>query len=81
MQEYEPLFRRILSFPVPKGLPKINLLLFGGVGAGKSSLVSTVDSLCKGRMSRRAPHGQGTGSYTRMLTKYSFKAASVEGET
>ena len=44
----------------------------GGVGAGKSSIVSTVDSLCQGRISRRAPHGQGTGSLTRQLRKYGF---------
>lgn len=51
----------------------MNMLLFGGVGAGKSSIVSTVDSLFKGRMSRKAAHGQGTGSFTRTLMKYSFK--------
>lgn len=50
----------------------INLLLFGGVGAGKSNIVSTVDSLFQGRISRRAPHGQGTGSLTRELHQYTF---------
>ena len=50
----------------------INVLLCGGVGAGKSSIVSTVDSLFQGRISRRAPHGQGTGSLTRKLRKYKF---------
>ena len=50
----------------------INILLCGGVGAGKSSIASTVDSLCIGRISRRAPHGQGTGSLTRKLRKYSY---------
>ena len=60
--------------PKAQGLPveHINLLLCGGVGAGKSSIVSTVDSLCQGRISRRAPHGQGTGSLTRQLRKYQF---------
>ena len=60
--------------PAAAGLPikHINLLLCGGVGAGKSSIVSTVDSLCQGRISRRAPHGQGTGSLTRTLRKYTF---------
>ena len=53
-------------------VPVINMLLCGGVGAGKSSIVSTIDSICQGRISRRAPHGQGTGSLTRMLRKYKF---------
>jgi len=54
------------------GVKTINILLCGGVGAGKSSIVSTVDSLFQGRISRRAPHGQGTGSLTRKLRKYKF---------
>ena len=60
--------------PSAAGVPvkNINLLLCGGVGAGKSSIVSTVDSLCLGRISRRAPHGTGTGSLTRRLRKYTF---------
>ena len=60
--------------PSKQSLPvdTINILLCGGVGAGKSSIASTVDSICQGRISRRAPHGQGTGSFTRKLRKYSF---------
>ena len=54
-------------------LNKLNILLIGGVGAGKSSIVCSVDSLCKGRASDKAPHGQGTGSLTRELRKYSFR--------
>ena len=79
MQEYEGLVKNILTFRIPRGLSKINVLLFGGVGAGKSSLISTVDSLFKGRMSRRAPHGQGSRSFTRTLTKYSFNVLVSPG--
>ncbi|KAL0033092.1 hypothetical protein WJX79_002778 [Trebouxia sp. C0005] len=66
---------KVLSFdPRAKRLPvdNINILLCGGVGAGKSSFVSTIDSLCEGRISRLAPHGTGTGSLTRSLRKYTF---------
>ena len=74
--------RQIFGFdPKAEGLPvqHINILLCGGVGAGKSSIASTVDSLSLGRTSRRAPHGQGTGSLTRKLRKYSFtKPASKQ---
>ena len=34
--------------------------------------MSTIDSICQGRISRLAPHGQGTGSLTRKLRKYQF---------
>lgn len=79
MQEYEGIVKSIMAFRIPNGLPKVNILLFGGVGAGKSSLISTVDSLFKGRMSRRAPHGQGSRSFTRTLTKYSFSISLGSG--
>lgn len=60
MQDGKKLQDRVLSFdPRAKRLPvdNINILLCGGVGAGKSSFVSTIDSLCEGRTSRLAPHG------------------------
>ena len=51
-------------------VPKFNILLFGGVGAGKSSMFSTIDSISQGRTSRRAQTGQGSGSLTLDLSKY-----------
>ena len=75
LQDTAALQKTIFTFnPAAEGLKvrNINVLLCGGVGAGKSSIVSTVDSLFQGRISRRAPHGQGTGSLTRNLRKYKF---------
>lgn len=75
MQDSTALQKEIFKFnPINEGLDvkTINILFCGGVGAGKSSIVSTVDSLFQGRISRRAPHGQGTGSLTRKLRKYKF---------
>ncbi|DBA72795.1 TPA: Interferon-induced protein 44-like [Trebouxia sp. C0005] len=75
MQDSIALQKDVFKFnPTSEGLgvKTINVLLCGGVGAGKSSIVSTVDSICQGRISRRAPHGQGTGSLTRKLRKYKF---------
>ena len=75
LQDGTRLQKEVFDFsPAAEGLPvkQINLLLCGGVGAGKSSIVSTVDSLCQGRISRQAPHGQGTGSLTRQLRKFEF---------
>lgn len=75
LQAGKKLQDEVLCFdPRAKGLPvdNVNILLCGGVGSGKSSFVSTVDSLCEGHISRIAPHGQGTGSLTCKLRKYSF---------
>lgn len=75
LQDGTRLQKEVFKFnPAAAGLPikHLNLLLSGGVGAGKSSIVSTVDSLCQGRISRLAPHGQGTGLLTRKLCKYDF---------
>lgn len=75
MQDAKKVQDKVFQYdPKQAGLsvPIINILLCGGVGAGKSSIISTIDSICQGRISRRAPHGQGTGSLTRMLRKYTF---------
>lgn len=64
--------RRIASYTPPPPLQHINILLVGGVGAGKSSLISTVDSLFCGYISRCAPNGQGTRSLTTKFRKYRF---------
>jgi len=64
----------LTSFKPPADLPKVNILLTGEVGAGKSSLISSIDSIFKRRISRRAPHGQATSSFTRLLTRYTFRS-------
>ena len=61
-------------------MSNINILLFGGVGAGKSSIVCSVDSLCKGRGSEKAQQGQGTGSLTRQLRKYTFQNSDTRNK-
>ena len=67
----------LAAFKPPRGLPKVNILLVGAAGAGKSSLISSVDSVFKARISRRAPHGQATSSFTRLVKEYTFKAPSL----
>ncbi|KAK9815950.1 hypothetical protein WJX72_012481 [[Myrmecia] bisecta] len=80
-EAYATLASFLATCKPPGSLPQANLLLFGGVGAGKSSIVSSVDSLFKGRISRRAPHGQGTGSFTRILKKYTFQVDNLDAGT
>ena len=81
-QDGATLQKDVLGFnPVSEGLrvKNLNILLWGGVGAGKSSTISTVDSLCQGRISRIAPHGEATGSFTSNLNKYKFTNPDTKG--
>ena len=73
MQEADRLASSLVYFKPPGKLSKVNILLVGGVGAGKSSLICSIDSIFKQRISRRAPHGQATASFTRQLTRYTFR--------
>lgn len=66
----------MLSLTPPRGLPKVNMLFVGGVIAGKSSLMSSVDSIFKWRISRTAGHCQATGSFTQALTQYTLQSSS-----
>ena len=63
----------LISFKPPMNLQKVNILLVGEAGAGKSSFISSVDSIFKWRISRRAPHGQATSTFTQLLTRYTFR--------
>jgi predicted GTPase len=54
LQELEKLVSKVVGFAPPpgSGTKKINILLMGGVGSGKSSLVSSLDGIFEGRISR-----------------------------
>jgi hypothetical protein len=54
MQELEKLVSKVVGFAPPpdSGTKRVNLLLMGGVGGGKSSLVSSLDGIFEGRISR-----------------------------
>jgi predicted GTPase len=68
---------QICSFSkLPPTVPAANILLLGPAGAGKSSLVSTLDSLLEGVMTRRAEYGGATTTLTLALRKYTFPAPS-----
>ena len=75
MQASHQIASKIFEYdPKEAGLPieKLNLLLCGGVGAGKSRIVSLIHSIIKGRTSAVALHGTGTSSVTSNLSKYRF---------
>jgi septin family protein len=67
-------YAQVAAFKLPKGVQTANVLLLGPAGAGKSSLVNTIDTLVKGRLSRRANYGGGTSTLTTTLRKYTFTA-------
>jgi ATP-dependent Lon protease len=63
---------KLLSFQLPLSVSRANVLLLGPPGAGKSSLVSTLDSLIRGNLTRRADYGGATTSLTTALQRYTF---------
>lgn len=48
----------------PLEVPEINVLLVGQIGAGKSSLLNTMNSIFKGEISSRAWAGSSENSVT-----------------
>lgn len=56
VQEFEKLIGKVLQYNPPEdcGVNRINILLMGGVGAGKSSFTSSIDSIFEQRISRYA---------------------------
>jgi hypothetical protein len=67
-------FLQLLNFQLPPSVPRANVLLLGPLGAGESSLVSTLDSLLSGALTRRADYGDSTTSLTLALRHYTFTA-------
>lgn len=73
IESFQTIAKALASFEPPEPLTHVNILLFGGVGAGKSSAISTLDSVLKSRISRIAPYGAGTQSFTSTLTRHTFR--------
>jgi hypothetical protein len=70
----QSLRQSIASFaPRASAVPKVNVLLVGGPGAGKSSLVNSIYSALEGEMVRLAARGTGAGTITTRFTKYDFE--------
>jgi predicted GTPase len=77
-QSVKEQFSAILQHKLPPPLKAANMLLLGPAGAGKSSLVSTLDSLLKGDLTRRAAYGGSTTSLTTTLKRYTFTAGPTK---
>jgi predicted GTPase len=56
-------------YPTQIQIKKLNILLFGPPGAGKSSFLRTLDSCFQGRLSSIVDAGTATSSLTRELRK------------
>lgn len=59
-------------------VPEVNILLVGQVGAGKSSVVNTINSVWKGEISTRSWAGSSDHSITASFTKYRITDPSTE---
>ncbi|KAL4237652.1 Interferon-induced protein 44-like [Mactra antiquata] len=64
---YKPLHELM---PLHHTFPRVNILLFGAVESGKSSVFNTISSLFKGKIFNIARCGRSSGSFTTKLTKF-----------
>ncbi|XP_034306903.2 interferon-induced protein 44-like [Magallana gigas] len=58
-------------------VPEVNILLVGQVGAGKSSVVNTINSIWKGEISTRSWAGSSEHSLTTSFTKFRISDPST----
>lgn len=63
-------FHRILQPKADLNVPEVNILLVGQVGAGKSSVVNTINSIWKGEISTRSWAGSSDHSLTASVCKF-----------
>uniref|UniRef100_A0A667YBH1 G domain-containing protein n=1 Tax=Myripristis murdjan TaxID=586833 RepID=A0A667YBH1_9TELE len=61
--------------------PQARVLLLGPVGSGKSSFISSVQSVFDGRVSNRAMVGSSSGSLTKKLQSFTIRGQKREGCT
>uniref|UniRef100_A0A8W8M3R3 TLDc domain-containing protein n=1 Tax=Magallana gigas TaxID=29159 RepID=A0A8W8M3R3_MAGGI len=78
-QTLESLKKFIGSFEPNEELnvPEVNILLVGQVGAGKSSVVNTINSIWKGEISTRSWAGSSEHSLTTSFTRYKIRDPST----
>ncbi|XP_033821643.1 interferon-induced protein 44-like isoform X2 [Periophthalmus magnuspinnatus] len=69
--ERSALVQRLSSYaPCCRDVGRARVLLLGPVGSGKSSFISSVDSVFEGRVTNRAMVGQGQSSFTQKLQSF-----------
>ncbi|XP_045157605.2 interferon-induced protein 44-like isoform X1 [Mercenaria mercenaria] len=73
VEKYEPL-GDLLTDEVQ--FPKVNILLLGGVGAGKSSVFNTFNSIFRGKIFNVARSGSAEHSLTTKFTRYPIMSTS-----
>ncbi|XP_064865710.1 interferon-induced protein 44-like isoform X4 [Oncorhynchus nerka] len=78
----ETLMESISSYkPVCEALSEARVLLLGPVGAGKSSFISSVQSVFTGRFTNRAMVGSSSASFTKKLLLFNIRGRSPEQPT
>ncbi|XP_014004850.1 interferon-induced protein 44 isoform X2 [Salmo salar] len=78
----ETLMESISSYkPGSEALSEARVLLVGPVGAGKSSFISSVQSVFTGRFTNRAMVGSSSASFTKKLQLFNIRGRSPEQPT
>uniref|UniRef100_A0A673WLU3 Uncharacterized protein n=1 Tax=Salmo trutta TaxID=8032 RepID=A0A673WLU3_SALTR len=78
----ETLIESISSYkPGSEALSEARVLLVGPVGAGKSSFISSVQSVFTGRFTNRAMVGSSSASFTKKLQLFNIRGRSPEQPT
>ncbi|XP_064808470.1 interferon-induced protein 44-like isoform X2 [Oncorhynchus masou masou] len=78
----ETLMESISSYkPCCEALSEARVLLLGPVGAGKSSFISSVQSVFTGRFTNRAMVGSSSASFTKKLQLFNIRGRSPEQPT
>ncbi|XP_024278845.1 interferon-induced protein 44 isoform X2 [Oncorhynchus tshawytscha] len=78
----ETLMESISSYkPGCEALSEARVLLLGPVGAGKSSFISSVQSVFTGRFTNRAMVGSSSASFTKKLQLFNIRGRSPEQPT
>uniref|UniRef100_A0AAQ4QXK3 G domain-containing protein n=1 Tax=Gasterosteus aculeatus aculeatus TaxID=481459 RepID=A0AAQ4QXK3_GASAC len=67
--------------PSSEDVSHAKVLLLGPVGSGKSSFISSVQSVFKGRVTNRAMVGSSSTSFTKKLQSFNIHAEDVEDPT
>ncbi|KAI3368612.1 hypothetical protein L3Q82_025616 [Scortum barcoo] len=76
------LMKAVSSFrPKCEDVPQTRVLLLGPVGSGKSSFVSSVQSVFNGRVANRAMVGSSSTSFTKKLQSFNIRGQNNEDPT
>ncbi|CAJ1060898.1 interferon-induced protein 44-like isoform X3 [Xyrichtys novacula] len=76
------LMEKLSSYrPCSEGVTQARVLLLGPVGSGKSSFISSVQSVFNGRVTNQAMVGSSSTSFTKKLQSFNIRGEKEKGPT